>query len=299
MAHRYTPQDFSEDTLPDAVKSGNLEIVSFAIDFTKKQIERGINDGTLDESDGDDIFIDCLSGGLEEAVERNYSPIIDFLIDQGAEGLHMAIFTAAINGNKKMITKLISQMNSDDAYWSLGMAGAARGGHKELIDYSISLGATDYNHAMSQAAAGGHLNIIDYMISKGASEFGQALGHAISFDQFTSIKYLLSIMPDDVVEVTVAEDIPMIISLDNPKMYKLLHRWIQLTPEDLNDIIVEGRGKTLREVLKTSPPIIITNLINLTDKHLNVIIQLINYQIKQAKEFKNGAFRNQLSQLYG
>lgn len=299
LANQYIPQNISEDTLPQAVTSGKLEVVNFTINLIKKQIDQQVEDGSIDKIEEDDLFISYLDNGLEKAVEHNYSDIIDLLINRGAKDLELAIFAAAINGDKKMITKLISQINSDDEYWFLGLTGAARGGHKELIDYFIGLGANNYNHGMAQAAAGGQLNIIDYMISKGANKFDEALDYAIRFDRLTSTKYLLSKLPDAVIERTVTRNIPAIVNLDNLKMYKLLHRWIRLGPEDLRHVIIEGRGKILREVLKTSPPNIIPDLINLTNKHLNVIIQLIDYQIKQAKEFKTGAFRYQLSQLYG
>lgn len=41
------------------------------------------------------------------------------------------------------------------------MASAARGGHRDIVDLMLQLGATDYNWAMASAASGGHRDIVE------------------------------------------------------------------------------------------------------------------------------------------
>jgi hypothetical protein len=48
------------------------------------------------------------------------------------------------------------------------MRGAARGGHKELVDFFIKKGGKDWNNGMYGAAEGGFQKLVDFFIQKGA-----------------------------------------------------------------------------------------------------------------------------------
>ena len=60
------------------------------------------------------------------------------------------------------------------------MRGAARGGHKDLVNLFISKGANDWDMGMHGAAQGGHKDLVEYFISKGANnwDYGDAWGSA-------------------------------------------------------------------------------------------------------------------------
>ena len=51
------------------------------------------------------------------------------------------------------------------------MEYAAKGGHRELVDFFISKGANDWNWAMAYATKGGHQELVDLFISKGANDW--------------------------------------------------------------------------------------------------------------------------------
>jgi hypothetical protein len=67
------------------------------------------------------------------------------------------IYTAAKHGHVGVIETLQSRFNAD-INW--GLIGAAAGGHKTLIDYCMSHGATNYRQAIEYARHYGHLNLV-------------------------------------------------------------------------------------------------------------------------------------------
>jgi len=48
------------------------------------------------------------------------------------------------------------------------MMGAALGGHLELVEFFIEMGANDWNSGMTGAARGRHKELVKFFISKGA-----------------------------------------------------------------------------------------------------------------------------------
>ena len=49
------------------------------------------------------------------------------------------------------------------------MYGAARGGHRNIVDFFILKGAHLWDYGMRGAALGGHRELVEYFISKGAT----------------------------------------------------------------------------------------------------------------------------------
>ena len=52
--------------------------------------------------------------------------------------------------------------------WNGGMREAARGGHRDLVEFFVSKGADNWDWAMAGAAEGGHRDLVEFFISKGA-----------------------------------------------------------------------------------------------------------------------------------
>ena len=49
----------------------------------------------------------------------------------------------------------------------LGLEGACKGGHRDLVDLMISKGANDWGFALQAACEGGHRDLVDLIIEKG------------------------------------------------------------------------------------------------------------------------------------
>jgi hypothetical protein len=59
-----------------------------------------------------------------------------------------------------------------------GLAKACRGGHRDLVDFMIQKGATDWNWGLKGACQGGNRDLVDLMIEKGATHWDRALREA-------------------------------------------------------------------------------------------------------------------------
>lgn len=132
------------------------------------------------------------------------------------------LFHAARNQNLAMIKHLLSL----DANKNDGLEGAAASGDMTLVEYFVSLGATNWDtalyysakhakslsqhekvfdyligkganifHGLAGAAAGGNLDILKHFINLGANDFQVALEAASDFNKYEIAKYLLS-LPD-------------------------------------------------------------------------------------------------------
>jgi hypothetical protein len=66
----------------------------------------------------------------------------------------------AIQGNVPLV-KLAIKKGADD--WDLGMMGAAQGGHKDLVDFFIELGA-------NESAYGGQKDLVEFFLEKAKAE---------------------------------------------------------------------------------------------------------------------------------
>ncbi len=96
----------------------------------------------------------------------------------------MNIFdNACLKGDKKTVLSLINK--GVDYNW--GLAYACEGGHKEIIETMIFMGANAFNRGLAYACYRGRREIVELMISKGADDFNclrrELLGaqHGISY----------------------------------------------------------------------------------------------------------------------
>lgn len=80
-------------------------------------------------------------------------------------------------GHKELVEFIISR---GATYWDWGLASACRGGHPELVRFMISKGARDWNRGLQAACRGGHKYLVIFMITKGASCWPWALRAALA-----------------------------------------------------------------------------------------------------------------------
>lgn len=74
---------------------------------------------------------------------------------------------AAMEGNWIAVNKAIK---AGAKAFNSGMDYAARGNHKDLVEYFISLGANNFYRGLNGAVIGKNKNLIDYFIEKGADK---------------------------------------------------------------------------------------------------------------------------------
>jgi len=67
---------------------------------------------------------------------------------------------------------------------------ASKNNHKELVEYLISKGVTNFNWAMASASFNNHKELVEYFISKGADNFNLAIGYASLNNHKELVEYL-------------------------------------------------------------------------------------------------------------
>lgn len=112
---------------------------------------------------------------------------------------------------------------------------------------------------------------------------------AISGNHLAIVEYLL-----DKNTRLLPESINNTIINDNDEMFLVLMRYRQFNDKMLKLAVSGGRGK----ILKLYSPPIDSTLISEAGHHLNIIVQLIDYQIAKAKENAAGLLANQLTAIY-
>lgn len=122
-----------------------------------------------------------ISYALQKAAENNDEDIVNLTIDLGGT-INYGFVGAVTKGHKKLteffIEKLIKK-ESENIYtkpdisqiYENGLAFAAEGGQKDLINFFIGKGANNWNLGMSYAAEGGHRDLVDFFIGKGAKDW--------------------------------------------------------------------------------------------------------------------------------
>lgn len=77
---------------------------------------------------------------------------------------------ACESGNLKLMGFIISFVD-DDKLWNIGLIGACKGGHLNIVNVMIALGADDWKAGLYNACDRGRYEIAKFMISKGAANF--------------------------------------------------------------------------------------------------------------------------------
>ena len=91
----------------------------------------------------------------------------DFLLDSDR-----SYFPNGLSRSKYMI---FYRFRNDHHRAGSMMMEAAKGGHKDIVERMLELGATNYNRSMSQAAEGGRKEIVEMMLVKGATDYDRAM----------------------------------------------------------------------------------------------------------------------------
>ena len=89
--------------------------------------------------------------------------------------MNRELLAAARQGSLFRVNKLIKQ----GANVNYGMCGAAKDGHKELVDFFVKKGANDWNNGMRYAAKCGHKELVDLFIKNGANNWNWGMYSAV------------------------------------------------------------------------------------------------------------------------
>ncbi len=275
-------ENISGRFLDQATKSGNLQIVKFIRDLLRKNYTYLVETGDLTQEESNTHFRFDLEISMAIAVGYKYLDI-----ESGARELYDSLYEAAKNGDMTMINYLIS-LNP-------GLAGAAAGGNKEIVNFMINKGATDFTYGITSAAYGGHLDILEDLLSRGEIIADSALDKAVSNNQLAMVQYLLNKRSFQLSWHTINNSIIQ----DYGEIFSLLISHIGLDNEMVNVMmdlaIYGGRGKVLPIILNRFFPLVDSTMISRAGHHLNVVVQLINYQIGKAKQNAKGVLAPRLN----
>lgn len=101
---------------------------------------------------------------------------------------NIAMIHAAEGGHIELVNSML-KLGANDYNWTL--VYAARGGHMEIIKLMLNLGASDYNFAMEDASREGHLDIVEFMLELGADHYNTALVNGAAGGHIEIVKLML------------------------------------------------------------------------------------------------------------
>lgn len=276
---------FPIDSLSASVKSGNIAIVTWVWDLlneiyvTSESEEEGISEIDTEATQA-----------LAKAIKYGYDDIINFLLPLSRGDVSEALYEAAKKGDTDMIHRLIDDREEEYIEWGSALQGAAEGGHRQLIDYIINRYHPNLAHGLLGAVDSGNTDVIDYIIDKGADEPFLTLDEAVASNQLEIVRYVLNLYKYS--NRQILEVLDTAIKHDNLDIFKLLlefiNDYIEMGYIEMGVLIGEtakfGSSKVQRYILKHYSPAVNTGHINHAKGQLNVLIQLIQYQIEQAKK---------------
>src|SRR3989344_4264525 len=171
------------------------------------------------------------------------------------------------------------------AIMNKGMCDAAKGGHKELVEFFIQKGANDWNWGMRCAAEGGHKELVDLFVKNGANEWNDGL----SWSNSTNLKiFFIDQGADNVAYFPLFyKDICVKFHLQNGVLInKLLRRYIaRFKGSKLRNekVIINDIYETTLDQVFISPPGTIVkfrDIIYQVKGHLFYLIKSRNPQFK-------------------
>ena len=115
-------------------------------------------------------------GRFDKSPDKNWKTFflqVVYFTDKGKGSINRAMQLAARGGHKDLVEFYIKKGATT---WNLGLQGAAEGGHKGLVDFFIEKGARNWEWGMYGAAQGGHQDLVKFFIDKGARnwDFGMS-----------------------------------------------------------------------------------------------------------------------------
>ena len=104
---------------------------------------------------------------LAELNDVPYSTELNKLIEYSKMNANKKLFEASKNGDIRSVERMIELVIKENVKlitnYNRAMYVAAQGGHIEIVQMMLDLGATNYNGAMISAAYGGHTEIVEYL----------------------------------------------------------------------------------------------------------------------------------------
>jgi hypothetical protein len=100
--------------------------------------------------------------------------MINYLIKRGADDWNSGLMYSALGGHKDLIDYFVAKGAND---WLYALNFATQGGHLELVKLfmkKIKIDAQIINWLLYYAVKGGHMNVINYVISLGANNWNLA-----------------------------------------------------------------------------------------------------------------------------
>ena len=114
-------------------------------------------------SDLKDLFnINFFSIGLRKAAERGDANLVNGFLRKGGN-VELGLIGAAKGGHNDLVAELIEKGGKN---WNMAMSAAALGGHKDLIDFFIEKGANNWKGALYYAELIGRKDLIDFFKKK-------------------------------------------------------------------------------------------------------------------------------------
>ena len=83
-----------------------------------------------------------------------------------------------LKNHRPLIELLIKKDIHKSLYLDYGLSGACEGGHRDLVQMMIDLGATNFNYGLQSACYRGHRDLVQWMIDLGANNWDGGLYYA-------------------------------------------------------------------------------------------------------------------------
>lgn len=101
-----------------------------------------------------------------------------------------AFFIAAKCGDHTALALLLTKPFTIDDL-NCGLGGACKGGHREIVDLMIKMGATDWNWGLQCACEDDHREIVNLMIKKGVTNWKWAFHQACRYGHRTLVNLMI------------------------------------------------------------------------------------------------------------
>lgn len=140
-----------------------------------------------------------LEAAMHAAALAGHGDIIDVCIENGAKSFVQCMKLAARRGHRAVTESFIAKIGDtlEHWIWEDGMASAAEGGHREIVELFISCGADWWNGGMASAARGGHLDLAEFFVARGASWWSHGMVHAALAGHRALVDYFVNKGADD------------------------------------------------------------------------------------------------------
>ncbi len=175
----------TDDTLSEAIRGGKQSIIDYLV---KKNIKPNLTSILIATNQQNKEMVKlCFDLGIKNHSEYAFNlatsignlDIIDIFIDNGCDSWYSACQGAQDKRNPKLaeIFDMLYFFSTADRIYhplhyqnpfnvNMGLAWAARGGHRKLVDLFIENGADDWDQALKMAAEKGCTDLINFLKDK-------------------------------------------------------------------------------------------------------------------------------------